>query len=273
MVAVPDARLDRLSGDVPPKKTPPAVIEFVDIAGLVKARPGGGPGQQVPSNIRETHAIVHVVRCFDDENSSTWRGPHGPPPDIDIIDLELIRADVEMVEGASRRPEGRQGGQEVPAGGGGIPGPAHATWLNDGNAARAYELRRRCPVPHRHQRPAHTSSLSSTPTNLDEGGFSDCERSPNYRLGWRSGPRARGPGHPVCAKLERRSRSCPGGEALFLEDLGMAESGLDGSFRASYTHPGPHLLPHAGGRTSAGPGLSPGAPKAPQAAGKIHTRT
>ena len=90
MVAVPDARLDKLSEMYRPKKTTPAVIEFVDIAGLVKgASRGEGLGNKFLSNIRETHAIVHVVRCFDDENVIHVEGSTDPLRDIDIIDLEV----------------------------------------------------------------------------------------------------------------------------------------------------------------------------------------
>ena len=99
MVAVPDHRLDKLTEMYHPKKTIPAVIEFVDIAGLVKgASRGEGLGNKFLANIRQTNAIVHVVRCFDDENVIHVEGSTDPIRDIDIIDLELIMADVEMVE-------------------------------------------------------------------------------------------------------------------------------------------------------------------------------
>ena len=98
-VAVPDARLDWLSDLYHPKKTTPAVIEFVDIAGLVKgASHGEGLGNKFLSNIRGTEAIVHVVRCFDDENVIHVEGSTDPIRDIGIIDLELIMADLEMVD-------------------------------------------------------------------------------------------------------------------------------------------------------------------------------
>ena len=104
-VAVPDARLDWLSDRYHPKKTTPAVIEFVDIAGLVKgASHGEGLGNQFLSNIRGTEAIIHVVRCFDDENVIHVEGSTDPIRDIGIIDLELIMADLEMEIAASTRP-------------------------------------------------------------------------------------------------------------------------------------------------------------------------
>ena len=102
MVAVPDSRLDWLSELYHPKKTTPAVIEFVDIAGLVKgASKGEGLGNKFLSNIRATDAIVHVVRCFDDPNVIHVEGSTDPLRDIEIIDIELIMADMEM---ATRRP-------------------------------------------------------------------------------------------------------------------------------------------------------------------------
>ena len=104
MVAVPDERLDKLAEMYHPKKKTPAVIEFVDIAGLVKgASQGAGLGNKFLENIRRTDAIVHVVRCFDDENimhvvaDASTNVPVDPIGDIETIDLELIMADLEMV--------------------------------------------------------------------------------------------------------------------------------------------------------------------------------
>ena len=98
-VAVPDSRLDFLAEMYSPKKYTPAVIEFVDIAGLVKgASKGEGLGNKFLENIRRTDAIVHVVRCFDDENVIHVEGSTDPARDMEIIDLELIMADLEMVQ-------------------------------------------------------------------------------------------------------------------------------------------------------------------------------
>ena len=99
VVSVPDERLQWLSDFYSPKKTTPAVIEFVDIAGLVKgASKGEGLGNKFLSNIRTTDAIVHVVRCFEDSNVTHVEGSTDPLRDIDIINLELVMADIEMVE-------------------------------------------------------------------------------------------------------------------------------------------------------------------------------
>ena len=99
MVTVPDERVDFLASLYQPKKVTNAVIEFVDIAGLVKgASKGEGLGNKFLGDIRTTDAIVHVVRCFDDENIIHVEGGADPQRDIDIIDMELILADMEMIE-------------------------------------------------------------------------------------------------------------------------------------------------------------------------------
>ena len=270
MVAVPDARLDRLSEMYHPKKTTPAVIEFVDIAGLVKgASRGEGLGNKFLSNIRETHAIVHVVRCFDDENVIHVEGTTDPLRDIDIIDLELIMADVEMVERRIEKAQKAAKGDkkflreaEVFQG--------LLTWLNDGNAARAYD----CDDDAR-ALIATSDLLTLKPViyaaNLDEAGFSDRESVPYYRL---VEERAQSQGAqviPVCAKLEAEIAELPGEEkALFLEDLGVAESGLDRLIRASYTLLGLISYLTSGEDECRAWTITRGT-KAPQAAGKIHT--
>ena len=137
-VAVPDTRLDWLSDFYKPKKTTPAVVEFVDIAGLVKgASKGEGLGNKFLANIRECAAIVHVVRCFDDVNVIHVEGSTDPMRDIDIIDLELIMADVEMVDRridkATKAAKGdKKYLREVEVFKGLL------AWLNDGKSARSY---------------------------------------------------------------------------------------------------------------------------------------
>ena len=270
MVAVPDARLSRLSEMYNPKKTTPAVIEFVDIAGLVKgASRGEGLGNKFLSNIRETHAIVHVVRCFDDENVIHVEGGADPIRDIDIIDLELIMADVEMVERRIDKAQKAAKGdkkflREVEIFQGLL------SWLNDGNAARSYS----CDDDTRAVI-ATSDLLTLKPViyaaNLDEAGFSDCESVPYYRL---VEERAQSQGAqviPVCAKLEAEIAELPGEEkAMFLEDLGVAESGLDRLIRASYTLLGLISYLTSGEDECRAWTITRGT-KAPQAAGKIHT--
>ena len=138
MVAVPDHRLDWLSDFYKPKKTTHAVIEFVDIAGLVKgASKGEGLGNKFLSNIRATDAVVHVVRCFDDPNVIHVEGSTDPLRDIEIIDIELIMADMEMVQ---RRVE--KAAKLVKSGDKKAAREAEVfqellTWLNEGRSARS----------------------------------------------------------------------------------------------------------------------------------------
>ena len=99
VVSVPDKRFDELVRINSPRKETPAQVEFVDLAGLSRgAGKGEGLGNKFLGNIRATDAIIHVVRCFDDENVIHVEGSTDPKRDIDIIDLELIMADMEMVE-------------------------------------------------------------------------------------------------------------------------------------------------------------------------------
>ena len=270
MVAVPDARLSRLSEMYNPKKTTPAVIEFVDIAGLVKgASRGEGLGNKFLSNIRETHAIVHVVRCFDDENVIHVEGGADPIRDIDIIDLELIMADVEMVERRIDKAQKAAKGdkkflREVEIFQGLL------SWLNDGNAARSYS----CDDDTRAVI-ATSDLLTLKPViyaaNLDEEGFANPEGTPYYR---QVAERAGAEGAqviPVCAKLEAEIAELEGEEkAMFLEDLGVSESGLDRLVKASYTLLGLISYLTSGEDECRAWTITRGT-KAPQAAGKIHS--
>ena len=270
MVAVPDERLDKLTEMYHPKKTTPAVIEFVDIAGLVKgASRGEGLGNKFLSNIRMTDAIVHVVRCFDDENVIHVEGATDPIRDIDIIDLELIMADVEMVERRIDKAQKAAKGdkkflREVEVFQGLL------AWLNDGKSARSYD----CGEDERAL--IETSDLLTLKpviyaANLDEAGFSDYENVDYYR---RVEERAQAEGAqviPVCAKLEAEIAELDGEErAIFLEDLGIHESGLDRLIKASYTLLGLISFLTSGEDECRAWTITRGT-KAPQAAGKIHS--
>ena len=270
MVAVPDERLDKLTEMYHPKKTTPAVIEFVDIAGLVKgASRGEGLGNKFLSNIRMTDAIVHVVRCFDDENVIHVEGATDPLRDIDIIDLELIMADVEMVERRIDKAQKAAKGdkkflREVEVFQGLL------AWLNDGKSARSYD----CGEDERAL--IETSDLLTLKpviyaANLDEAGFSDYENVDYYR---RVEERARAEGAqviPVCAKLEAEIAELDGEErTMFLEDLGIHESGLDRLIKASYTLLGLISFLTSGEDECRAWTITRGT-KAPQAAGKIHS--
>ena len=270
VVAVPDARLDKLTEMYNPKKTTPAIIEFVDIAGLVKgASKGEGLGNKFLSNIRMTDAIVHVVRCFDDENVIHVEGGADPIRDIDIIDLELIMADVEMVERRIDKAQKAAKGDkkflhEVDVFKGLLE------WLNDGHTARSYE----CSKEDREL--IATSDLLTIKkviyaANLDEDGFADHENVAYYQ---QVAQRAAAEGAqviPVCAKLEAEIAELDGEEkAMFLADLGVSESGLDRLIKASYALLG--LISYlTSGEDECRAWTIVSGTKAPQAAGKIHT--
>ena len=268
MVAVPDARLDKLSEMYHPKKTTPAVIEFVDIAGLVKgASRGEGLGNKFLGHIRMTDAIVHVVRCFDDENVIHVEGSTDPVRDMDTIDLELVMADLEMVDRRIDKAKKAAKGDkkflheaEVFEG--------LRDWLNDGNSARSYEVDIAGEYP-------DCELLSLKPViyaaNLDEDGFADPESVEYYRQVEKRAAEQGAQVIPVCAKLEAEIAELPPEEkALFLEDLGIAESGLDRLVKASYTLLGLISFLTSGEDECRAWTIKKGT-RAPQAAGKIHS--
>lgn len=155
VVSVPDKRLEWLRDQHNPKKFTPAVIEFVDIAGLVKgASKGEGLGNKFLANIRGCDAIVHVVRCFDDANVTHVEGSTDPLRDIDIINTELIMADLEMIDRridkAQKKRQGRR--QALQPRGRGLHGPARLyERRQSGSHVRMLRGRRR---HDRHQRSA-----------------------------------------------------------------------------------------------------------------------
>ncbi|BDF66070.1 GTP-binding protein YchF [Oscillospiraceae bacterium] len=271
VVAVPDHRLDWLSEFYHPKKTTPAVIEFVDIAGLVKgASKGEGLGNKFLANIRECSAIVHVVRCFDDENIIHVEGSTDPLRDIGIIDIELIMADVEMVERRIKKAETAAKGDRK------FLREAELftrlkDWLNDGNSARSFP----CDDADDQALIATAELLSLKPiiyaANLDEDGFADYENVPYYQQVAEVAAKEGAQVIPVCAKLESEIAELDDGDKkAFLEDLGIPESGLDRLIKASYTLLG--LISYlTGGEDECRAWTITKGTKAPQAAGKIHT--
>ena len=269
MVAVPDARLDKLSAMYHPKKTTPAVIEFVDIAGLVKgASRGEGLGNKFLGNVRATDAVVHVVRCFDDDNVIHVEGSTDPVRDMDTIDLELVMADLEMVERRiDKAKKAAKGDKKFLQEAEDFEGLR--AWLNDGKSARSYT-----PVDIASEYP-DCELLSLKPViyaaNLDESGFTDPQSVPYYR---QVEERAKAQGAqviPVCAKLEAEiAQLAPEEKQMFLDDLGIAESGLDRLVKASYTLLGLISYLTSGEDECRAWTITRGT-KAPQAAGKIHS--
>ncbi|OUN22663.1 redox-regulated ATPase YchF [Pseudoflavonifractor sp. An85] len=272
IVAVPDPRLDWLSEFYKPKKTTPAVVEFVDIAGLVKgASRGEGLGNKFLANIRECAAIVHVVRCFDDENVIHVEGSTNPIRDIDIIDLELIMADVEMAERridkatkAAKADKKFLHEAEVFQG--------LRDWLNEGKSARSYLSQ----VDEEDAALIATSELLSLKpviyaANLDEEGFSHPSEVEYYQQVSQRAAEEGAQCIPVCAQLEAEIAQLDGEEkAMFLEDLGIEQSGLDRLVNASYTLLGLISYLTAGEDECRAWTITNGT-KAPQAAGKIHS--
>ena len=276
VVAVPDHRLDALSEMYHPKKTTPAVVEFVDIAGLVKgASQGQGLGNKFLANIRECAAIVHVVRCFDDENimhvvaDTSTNVPVDPVGDIGVIDIELIMADVEMVERRIDKAQKAAKGDkkflhEVEV------FSALKDWLNDGNSARSFQCDEDDAALI-----ATSELLSLKPiiyaANLDEDGFAGYQENAYYQqvadLAAKEGAQV----IPVCAKLEAEIAELEAEEKkMFLDELGIAESGLDRLIKASYALLGLISFLTSGEDECRAWTITNGT-KAPQAAGKIHT--
>ena len=272
VVSVPDERLNWLAELHNPKKLTPAVIEFVDIAGLVKgASKGEGLGNKFLSNIRTTDAIVHVVRCFDDSNVTHVEGSTDPLRDIDIINLELVMADIEMVE---RRIDKAQKAMK-----GGDKRFAREVsvftellqHLNEGKLARTFTD------------DAEDLALISTSdlltlkktiyvANLAENEINEPEENKHYlavkALAAEEGSQLL----PICAKLEADIAELddPDEKAMFMEELGVSESGLDRLIKSSYALLGLISFLTAGSDECRAWTIKRGT-KAPQAAGKIHT--
>ena len=276
VVAVPDARLDKLAEMYQPDKKTPAVIEFVDIAGLVKgASQGAGLGNKFLENIRRTDAIVHVVRCFDDENimhvvaDASQNVPVDPLGDIETIDLELIMADLEMVnrrvEKATKAAKGdKKFLHEAEV------FKALAAHLDGGKSARTFE----CDKDDRAI--VETADLLSLKpiiyaANMDEDGFAHYEDNKYFQsvrdLAAREGAQVL----PICAKLEQDIAELEGEEKqMFLDELGIAESGLDRLIKCSYSLLGLISFLTYGKDECRAWTIKKGT-KAPQAAGKIHS--
>ena len=272
VVSVPDERLNWLADVHKPKKFTPAVIEFVDIAGLVKgASKGEGLGNKFLSNIRTTDAIVHVVRCFDDSNVTHVEGSTDPLRDIDIINLELVMADIEMVE---RRIDKAQKAMK-----GGDKRFAREVsvftellqHLNEGKLARTFTD------------DAEDLALISTSdlltlkktiyvANLAENEINEPEANRHF-LAVKELAAAEGSQLiPICAKLEADIAELddPDEKAMFMEELGVTQSGLDRLIQSSYALLGLISFLTAGSDECRAWTIKRGT-KAPQAAGKIHT--
>jgi ribosome-binding ATPase len=269
IVEVPDPRLAQLAAIAKPEKVIPATVEFVDIAGLVAgASKGEGLGNQFLANIRETDAIAHVVRCFEDDNVVHVAGGIDPVSDIETIATELALADLASVEKQLSKVEklARAGGDKEAK-------RLHEvllkvqTVLDQGRPARSADLyveERALLAPY--------FLLTMKPTmyvaNVGERGFHD---NPLLAAVEKHAASEGAPVVPVCAKLESEIADLEGDDKqAFLEDLGLSEPGLDRVIHAGYKLLGLQTYFTAGPKEVRAWTIHVG-DTAPKAAGVIHT--
>ena len=270
VVPVPDERLDALAKLYDPEKVTPAVIEFVDIAGLVEgASQGEGLGNQFLSHIREVDAIVHVVRCFENRDIVHVSGAVDPLRDAEIINMELILSDLEIVERRRARAEKQRKGD--PSAQAELDLLARVTaLLEDGKSPRGMALSDKEAALF-----AEIPLLSAKPqifaANVAESDLADPAANEGYR---KLADYAAATGCeiiPICAELEAElAELAPDERAVFLEDLGIRETGLEKLVKASYSLLGLISFLTAGKPEVRAWTITRGM-TAPQAAGKIHS--
>jgi len=268
IVEVPDARLDKLAAIAKPEKVLPAVVEFVDIAGLVAgASKGEGLGNQFLANIRETAAIANVVRCFQDDNVIHVAGKVDPISDIEVIHTELALADMQSVDKALQRH-----GRNVRAG--------------EKDAIKLVALLERIQKALDGLHPVRAMGLDAEEmallqplqlltakpalyvANVDEKGF---ENNPLLDRVREYAAKEGAPVVVICAKLEAEIADLSGEEKqLFLADMGLLEPGLNRLVRATFDLLGLQTYFTAGPKEVRAWTVRKGA-SAPQAAGVIHT--
>ncbi len=272
IVTVPDHRLKLLGDMYQSKKVTPAVIEFVDIAGLVKgASKGEGLGNQFLSNIREVDAIVHVVRCFEDSNIIHVDGNINPLRDIETINLELIFSDLEILERRIVKVEkaarmDKTLGKELE-----LLKKIKAL-LEDGKLAKNIELE----DEDEEALFASYNLLTAKPVifaaNVAEDELADdAVNNAGVKAVREFAEETGSEVFVICAQIEQEISELDEEEkAMFLEDLGLQESGLDKLIKASYKLLGLISYLTAGEDETRAWTIKVGT-KAPQAAGKIHT--
>ena len=270
IVAVPDSRLDRLAEMYNPLKKTPAVVEFVDIAGLVRgASKGEGLGNKFLGTIREVDAIVHVVRCFDDENVIHVDGNTNPTRDIETIDLELILSDMEYMERRiDKCRKMMKGGDKKFEPELKVCERIYET-LEKGKSARTLSFDEEEQVYVK-----DLALLSSKPilyaANISEDAIGGPE--PEYVKAVRAFAEQEGAEVVVIsARIEEEIAMLDDDERkAFLEDLGLDQSGLDKMIRACYKLLGQISFLTSGPDECRAWTIKKGT-KAPQAAGKIHS--
>lgn len=271
IVSVPDERLEKLKEMYNPVKFTPATLEFVDIAGLVKgASKGEGLGNKFLSNIREVDAIVHVVRCFEDDNIVHVDGNINPARDIETIDLELIFSDVELIERKLDRTKKAMKGDRSLATAVDFLEKLKAH-LEEGKPARAYPMTEE-----------ETEILKETPllslkpviyaANMSEDDFTNSiDANPHYKAVCDIAEKEGSAVFPICAQIEAEIADMSDEDkAMFLSDLGLETSGLNRIIKEGYSLLGLISYLTAGQPEVRAWTIKKGT-KAPQAAGKIHT--
>ncbi|WP_018750057.1 redox-regulated ATPase YchF [Paenibacillus sanguinis] len=271
VVEVPDERLDKLTELVTPNRTVPTAFEFVDIAGLVRgASKGEGLGNKFLAHIREVDAIVHVVRCFEDENITHVDGQIDPISDIQTINLELILADVESVEKRIERSRknmkggNKQYAQEVE-----VLERIKDALYND-QPARSVELTE---DEKQIVRDLHLLTLKPIlyAANVSEEGVTDTDNNPYVQKVKEFAAAEGAEVVPISAKVEAEIAELEGEDkAMFLEELGLSASGLDRLIQAAYRLLGLYTYFTAGVQEVRAWTIRKGT-KAPGAAGVIHS--
>ncbi|MDY7224566.1 redox-regulated ATPase YchF [Halalkalibacterium halodurans] len=271
IVEVPDPRLQKLTELVNPKKTVPTAFEFTDIAGIVEgASKGEGLGNQFLSHIRQVDAISHVVRCFDDENITHVSGSVDPIRDISVINLELILADLESVDKRFSRVQ-------------------KLAKTKDKEAVAELEVLEKLKEAFENEKPARSIEfteeqqkivkglhlLTSKPVlyvaNVSEDDVLSPDDNPFVQKVKAFAAEENSEVIVVSAKIEEEIAELDGEEkAMFLEELGIQESGLDQLIRAAYSLLGLQTYFTAGEQEVRAWTFRKGT-KAPQAAGIIHS--
>ena len=272
VVAVPDERLTKLAALYNSEKITPAVIEFVDIAGLVKgASKGEGLGNQFLANIRECDAIIHVVRCFDDSNVIHVEGSVDPIRDIETINLELIFSDLEMLE--------KRIGKTAKLANNDKEAKKELAVLNRikerleaGKPARGIEIEDEEEEKFVNSLFLLTWKPVIFAANVAEEDLADDGASNDYVKAVREYAAESGCGvFVISARIEEEIAELDDAEkAEYLETLGLTDSGLDKLIRASYDLLGLMSFLTAGEKETRAWTIKKGT-KAPQAAGKIHS--
>jgi GTP-binding protein YchF len=269
VVEVPDARLQALAGIVKPERIVPAVVEFVDIAGLVAgASKGEGLGNQFLANIRETDAITHVVRCFEDDNVIHVAGKVDPLSDIEVINTELALADLSTVEKAlSRYSKAAKSGNDKEAIKLAAVLEKVRAQLDQAKAVRGLDLSEDeqalikpfCLI---------TAKPAMYVANVKDDGF---ENNPHLDLVRKYAEADKSPVVAVCAAIEAEIADLADEDKeVFLADMGMEEPGLNRVIRAGFKLLGLHTYFTAGVKEVRAWTIHIG-DTAPQAAGAIHT--